>query len=340
MRFTPHLPMVVLTAVWLAVPAFARDVQQWQVAPYRRAVQVADIGGKGLREISGLAVSHQSDDLLWAINDGGGGTFLHALGRDGRDRGRVRVVGVRNRDWEDLASFRLGGSAYLLIADVGDNRSRHRSSILYVVKEPALHDEKFAEKARASLSWVIRFRYDEGPLDCEAVAVDASAKRILLLSKRRFPSLLFELPLVYRGDDPVAVARRLTEVPYLPRPSSFLRRMVAAGKRSLRDLAFSATAMDVAGDGSAAAVLTYGDAFLFPRSADETWAEAFARPPQRIVLPRLRQAEALAFAPDGQTLYVTSEGRSVPLLRLDPKASRIQSSNAAATEARGDDEQD
>jgi hypothetical protein len=324
MRLVDRLPLVVLTAVWMAVPASARDLQDWQVAPYGRAVQIADIAKQGLREVSGLAVSRQNDDLLWAINDSGGGTFLHALGRDGRARGRVRVVGVRNRDWEDLASFELEGNAYLLIADVGDNRSKHRSSILYVLKEPMLHGEEFAKNARASLSRVIRFRYDEGPLDCEAVAVDASGGRILLLSKRRVPTLLFELPLVPRGPDAVVVARRVTEVPHLPRPSPFLKRVLGAGTRSLRHLAFSATSVDVAGDGSAAAVLTYGHAFLFPRSTDESWAEVFARPPQRIALPRLRQAEALAFGSDGHTLYITSEGRSAPLLRLDPQLPRTE----------------
>lgn len=325
-----RLPSVVVAAVCLTLPAAARNVQHWEVAPYGRAVHVADIGRKGLREVSGLAMSQRSDELLWAINDSGGGTFLHALGRDGRDLGRVRVDDVRNRDWEDLASFRLDGSAYLLIADVGDNGSRHRRSTLYVVKEPELHGRKFAKKTRVSPSWTIRFRYEDGPLDCEAAAVDASARRILLLSKRRFPSVLFELPLVPSPDDELVVARRLTEVPHLPVPPPFLKRLWAAGRRSLRHLAFSATAMDMARDGSAAAVLTYGHAFLFPRHGDESWAEVFARAPQRISLPRLRQAEAIAFASDGQSLYVTSEGRSAPLFRLDRERRKAQPGGGAA----------
>jgi len=290
-----------------------------QAAPYGRAVHVGNIANQGLREVSGLAASRSGDDLLWAINDSGGETRLYAFGRDGRDRGNVLVKGVENRDWEDLGSFQLDGGAYLLIADVGDNRAKRKTSILYAVREPALRGDKLGKGVKVPLAWTIRFRYEDGPRDCEAVAVDASGGRILLLSKRRFPPALYELPLAARRRDGVALARRVTEVRHLPQPSSFVRRALAAGMRSTYRLAFSATSMDVTADGSAAVVLTYGDAFLFSRSGAESWAEVFARPPRRIPLPRLRQAEALAFASDGRSLYVTSEGRPAPLLRLDPE---------------------
>jgi len=319
MRLAICVLLALLGGAWPAAPVPAREVQSWQAAPYQRAVHVADLANRGLREASGLAASRLREDLLWAINDSGGKARLYALGLDGRDRGSVRVEGVKNRDWEDLASFQLDGGAYLLIADVGDNLAKRRTSVLYAVAEPPIRGEKLGKNAEVPVSWTLRFRYEDGSRDCEAVAVDASGGRILLLTKRRFPSVLYELPLAGRGHDEVALARRVTEVPHLPRPSSRRWPMLGAGRRSLSRLASFATAMDLAADGSAAAVLTYGDAFLFSRSSGESWAEAFARPPRQIVLPRLRQAEALAFVPDGHTLYVTSEGRRAPLLRLDPE---------------------
>jgi hypothetical protein len=331
MRLAARVLVALLGGVWLATSAPAREVQRWQAAPYHSAVHVADVANRGLSEVSGLAASRLRDDLLWAVNDSGGKARLYAFGLDGRDRGCVRVEGAMNRDWEDLASFRLDGGAYLLIADVGDNGAKRRTSVLYAVAEPPIRGEKLGKNAEVPVSWTLRFRYEDGSRDCEAVAVDAAGGRILLLTKRRFPSALYELPLAERGRDGVALARRVTEVPHLPRPSSRWWPLPGSGKRSLRRLGSFATAMDLAADGSAAAVLTYGDAFLFSRSGGESWAEAFARSPRRIALPRLRQAEALTFVPDGHTLYVTSEGRRAPLLRLDPE-DRATGSQSSARE--------
>jgi hypothetical protein len=67
-------------------------------------------------------------------------------------------------------------------------------------------------------------------------------------------------------------------------------------------------------------VVTYKDAYLFRRPAGEDWATAFARSPQLIPLPPMRQAEAISFAADQRSLYVTSEGRPAPLYRLDWQA--------------------
>ena len=63
------------------------------------------------RETSGLAASHRTHDLLWSDNDSGGQPVLYGIGIDGHLRGTVRVAGVKNIDWEDLASFELDGQA-------------------------------------------------------------------------------------------------------------------------------------------------------------------------------------------------------------------------------------
>jgi hypothetical protein len=69
-------------------------------------------------------------------------------------------------------------------------------------------------------------------------------------------------------------------------------------------------------------VVTYVGVFVFPRNAKETWATAFARKP--LALPRhgLWQAESIAFARDGKTLFVASEGVRSPLVsyRLQARA--------------------
>ena len=75
------------------------------------------------------------------------------------------------------------------------------------------------------------------------------------------------------------------------------------------------TSMDICPDGSAAVVVTYFGAFLFPRKDGETWGAAFSRPPVELEPHRMRQAEAVAFSRDGSILRVVSEGGKSPIAR-------------------------
>jgi hypothetical protein len=76
------------------------------------------------------------------------------------------------------------------------------------------------------------------------------------------------------------------------------------------------TAFDLSADGRFAVVLTYREAYLYERTAGEDWAKALGRLPQRIDLPAMAQAEGIAFARDGRTIFVTSEGLGAPLFQL------------------------
>jgi hypothetical protein len=76
------------------------------------------------------------------------------------------------------------------------------------------------------------------------------------------------------------------------------------------------TAMDISPDERRITILTYTNAYEWQRGEGEGWEEAFRRPPQEIVLPRLIQREALCYGSDGVTLYVTSEKLPTPLVEI------------------------
>ena len=248
-----------------------------------------------ISEASGLASSRLLPGLLWAINDGGDDPLLYAVGVDGADLGTFRVEGAKNFDWEALASFRWQDSAYLLIADVGDNWEQRSAVTLYVIKEPVITATGIDNASVATVEWQIRFTYEDGPLDCEAVAVDAAGQRVFLLSKRRFTPVLYELALQPIDQNTIAVAHRLTEVPHFNWP----------------------TAMDLSPDGLSAVVLTYNNGYLFRRRQNENWASAFQRKPQRLRFDRLYQQEAVSFGFYGKSVFVTSERSPAPLVRID-----------------------
>lgn len=297
---------------------FTIDVRRLRAARLQRVLWLGYVQNQRASEISGLAVSRRRPDLLWAINDSGDGPFLYALGADGSDRGVVRVRGALNVDWEALAAFELDGTPYLLIADVGDNLSWRPAITFYVVQEPVLEGERFGDRAQVDATFILRARLQGGPEDCEGVAVDARARRILLLSKRAVPPVLYSLPLVPRRDSPRAldnllVARRMTAVPGIPQPTAQdLALDPDYGAGSARP-----TALDVSADGTRALVLTYKEGYLFERTAGEGWAQAFARLPLRVRMPYMKAMEAGGFTPDGRAFYATSEFLPTPLFRFE-----------------------
>ena len=265
-------------------------------------------------EASGLAASHVHRDVLWLLNDGGNPAELHAVSRRGSLLATLRVDGIANTDWEDLAAFDLDGRHYLLIADTGDNGGLRRSLQLHVIEEP----DKLAD-ATVRPAWSIVFRWPDGPRDCEAVAVDAARREILLISKRRQPPELFSLPL-RPANGSLQIARKLGVLARAPRPDPEEARVDPRNAR----IHVQPTAADLAPDGHALAVLTYRDVLVYPRHRGQDWAQVLAGPPQVHPLPWLPQAEALGWSADSRTLYATGEVSPAPMLQLNPRREKTR----------------
>lgn len=229
-----------------------------------------------MNEASGLAVSPTNKDLLWVLNDSGCSAELHLSGSDGGERGKVSVKDTKNVDWEDLCSFLYKGKPYLLIADTGDNMSKRTDCSLHIVPEPQLPAAGQVLNGKVSVAWTIRFHYEDGPRDCEAVAVDEKAGKILLMSKRTTPPVLYELPLK-PDQDGILTAKKIGEIP----------RKLPVGMPPI-PFGSQPTGLALTPDGSMAAVVTYAGLFVFPRDKGEGWATAFARPPVALRAHRLR----------------------------------------------------
>jgi hypothetical protein len=254
---------------------------------------------------------------MWLLNDSRNAGILYAVGLVGERHGAIAVAGIENDDWEDLASYEMGGQPYLLIADTGDNLSRKTTRKLHAVEEPAF--EAGSAPREVAVAWTLEFRFPDGARDCEAVGVDAARGEILLLSKRDLPARLYGLPLP--GEDGPAspepvTARFLTEVFNIPQPT----KSDARGRFPLGAWLGRPTSLDVSPDGSAVLVLTYGAAYRFAKQPAEDWGAAFGRRPQRIRLPPVQGFEAIAFLPGGAGFLVTAEGEPAPLYRFDSLA--------------------
>ena len=288
--------------------ALASCVLACAPAPLPFARLAGLITSPDLDEVSGFAASHAHDDVLWTMNDSGNPARLYAISLRGKKLAQFEVEGAKNIDWEDLASFDLNGKHYLLVADTGDNGGRRKSITLYVFEEPAT-------LANATLrpAWTIHARWPDGPRDCEAVAVDAAAGKILLISKKRKPPELFVLPLADPGQawqEP----RRIGRLSGVPETDPDIQR----SDPTVAKLFSQVTAADVSPDARTLAVLTYGSVLLYRRESGEDWAAAVARDPEAHDVPLIPQAEALAWSAGGAGLYASGEFSPAPIFYLTP----------------------
>ncbi len=261
---------------------------------------------QGVSEASGMTFSRVESDRLWLLNDSGNAPSLHAMTASGEAIAQLTIEGIENRDWEDLASVELDGSALLVIGDVGDNGGVRESVIVHFVAEPAdLHSIDSVEPL-----WSLEIRYPEGPRDCESIAVDAENGFLYLLSKRDRPARLYRVPL--QPSTKTVTAEFVTEL-RIPQPSAdILKKFPRTGQYSSQP-----TAMDFDDANRQAAVLTYHHAYIFERADGESWGQAFSRQPQLLRLPLLPQGEALAYSAAENSLYITSEKWPSPIIRLE-----------------------
>ena len=309
--------LIIGASLALALPAAADDLRGLGDAGYR-VRHVGKLDGKSLREVSGMATSRRRDDVLWVHNDSGSPPYLYAITTSGDRLGRVRLKRSTYRDWEDMASFEYEGRPMLLVADVGDNSAKRRHAWLHVIEEPVVTDEGLAEDAEALVEWSVPFRYPGGAADCEAVAVDPQAGRVLLLTKRQRPPRLYSVPLKPPHAKPGAgrlidaeLLGTLTTIPG-PTPQDVMLDPVRSTYLS------QPTAMDLAGD--TLIVLTYRHAYRFVRQDGAPWSRVLAGKPDIILLPAMKQSEALSFDRAGVGAFVTSEKRPAPLYRLERAA--------------------
>ncbi len=261
-----------------------------------------------IREASGLARSQRQPGLLWIINDNGAKEIVHAVDHTGARLGEFDLKKSRNKDWEDLASFKLDDTPYLMIADIGDNLARRDHRSLYFVEEPAHPADN-----EAITRWRIDYVYPDGPRDAESAAVDVDRQRALILSKRDIPPVLYEVPLRADSGNTAITATRLGTVESLHQPS---RQEIEQAPWNL-DWFWQPVAMDISEDNRAAVILTYRAVYYYQRQPRQDWLDALNTVPVRISLGDFENAEAIAFGDNERTVFVTGENKHSRVLRID-----------------------
>jgi len=261
--------------------------------------ELCKIENPSIHESSGLAYSSINPQVLWTHNDSGDVARIFAFDLEGRDLGTFNIDEAEAVDWEDMDSFVMNGEAYLLIADVGDNFRQRESVTIYVIREPEVNPQHQKHRGIIELERRIDFRYEDGPVDCEAVAMDPETLSIFLVAKTRAGRAdIYSL----EWQDVVPGEVATVEI-------------VASASIA------QATAMDISPDAQRAVVLTYVNAYMFTRAPGQSWDQAFAGKPETMQMPRRQQGESICFGPDGTKLYLTTEYAPSPLWEVNASPS-------------------
>jgi hypothetical protein len=274
------------------------------------AVQVAfAFADPRIDESSGLA-SSSTGALVYTHNDSGDEARFFAVALDGATRTTYVLPGVQARDWEDMARGPdEQGRSSLWFGDIGDNgAARDHGVLVHRIAEPEPSDREQVT-TRPPVSF--RLRYPDGPGDAEALLVHPQTGRLYVVRK----------PLA--GAAPVYVAPESLDAdrPNLLQLAAEARVAATgtAGGPGIGSLAnLLVTAGDIAPDGSRVALRTYTDLYEWTVQGDDV-AAAFAGEPTVTPLPPTEQGEGLAYAPDGRSVLVSSEGAGSPVHRVVPR---------------------
>ncbi len=257
-------------------------------------------------ESSGLSPSSFVENAFWTINDSSHPCDLFLLRTTGELIGRVKLSNAKNVDWEAMGNFRVNGVPYLIVADVGDNGKSRSKCQIYLLPEPDLSTKGKSEpqsprppiQKRVQASR-LDFTYPGGARDCEAVAVDQTAKQIWLVEKVHFSAPksespgIYVLPLTLNPDRP-QVARRISDFPI----------------RNVTGMAFS-------DDGKHLIIRNYLNAHLYSKTGNESWESIVSKTkPKTVILPLQRQGEAVCFTRDSKSIILTSETKNQPIWRV------------------------
>ncbi|MGY1834534.1 hypothetical protein ACI79P_05415 [Blastococcus sp. SYSU DS0510] len=236
-----------------------------------------------LAELSGLVVVGEQ---MLALTDGGDQVAVHGLDSS------CAVVDVQTGaadpfDPEDLG---VASDGSVWVADIGDNGGVRPTVALHVLwpdGTAALH----------------RMTYPDGAHDAEALLLAPDGTPYLVTKEVLGSSGVYR-PAGALVDGGVVPLERVgtVNITLTGTPGGPVGR---AGQLLI-------TGGAVAVDGSALALRTYTDAYVWPLAGSDI-VGALAREPTRVALPESPQGEAISFTADSRALVVASEGLPSPV---------------------------
>jgi len=184
-----------IASIFLSAGSWAL-AQEASRLPFKARVAKGGVDTHLIDEASGLAASGLSENVLWTHNDSGGLPHLFAIDTLGRTQGKLILVGVNNRDWEDIAAGPgpVPGKRYLYIADIGDNDHRYHTKTILRLEEPALSRfENGKLFLRSSAIDRLNFTYPDGMHNAETLLCHPNTAALYIVTKAKKGGRVYRL---------------------------------------------------------------------------------------------------------------------------------------------------
>ena len=238
-----------------------------------------------IREASGIVASRINPGVLWVHNDSGN-RAIYAINTRGKHLGIYNIRGCDVQDWEDIAigTSKHPGVNYIYIGAIGDNHQKRDFRSICRIIEPKVDAHQKPVKMRISVDARLDFKYPgRKRVDAEALMIDPQKQVLYLISKRRKPATVYELPLPVQPYSQ-ATAKPVATLPY--------RYVVAA---------------DITADGNEILVKTYTNVYYWKRVVKEKMSDTLKRPPTVLPYRWETQGEAISWSANASGYFTVSE---------------------------------
>lgn len=259
------------------------------------------IADPALVELSGLAYSWANPHLLWAHNDSGDTPRFFGVQEDGGALGIYDLDGATALDWEDIAVGPCDAGSCVFLGDIGDNNLVRPTHTLYAVPEPAAPS---AGEHHLQAFDSYPFQYPNGEKhNAETLLVHPATGTIYVVTKET-PGVRSS---VFRFPTPLQPGQLVTLEPVtmmkVPAPADY-----------------QLTAGDIDRTGRLLLLRMYNRAVLLDLDAGAAFETIFDADPVQVPTANEPQGEAIAWGPDSQRYFTSSEtagGPAVPLYEID-----------------------
>lgn len=277
------LKSVILTIILMGSSTLLSAQEIFKTAEAKNNIVNAQIN-----EASGLAVSINRPNLIWTHNDSGDQARIFLINENAESIAEYHLKGVKNRDWEDIATGPgpKVGKPYIYVGEIGDNRAIYDTKIIYRFEEPSA-----SSASEISNFEKIEYVYPDGKRDAESLFVDPHNNDIYILSKRE-DNIGIYVATYPQSTTEIITLQKLGVIPY--------RLTVAA---------------DITADGEEILLKTYNDIYYWKRN-NRSISETLSSVPTTVTYKVEPQGESIAWKKDGSGFFTLSEQRSkdMPIL--------------------------
>jgi hypothetical protein len=156
------------------------------------------VQGNYVKELSGMATSHENKGLFWVHNDGKNSTEIYLLDSLGKRKGTALLSNVVTQDCEDIATGKGPdvNKKYIYLADIGDNLGDYATHFIYRIEEPKLpnnasgnEDLTFNSIEKLSFIYPNNAKYNAECLMLDPISLD-----LLVFIKDENTGKLFRFP--------------------------------------------------------------------------------------------------------------------------------------------------